>query len=485
MWEMLRSWRQAGADLSTSDRREVLEDLFVFGKDNQLPFYKRMSFLLVVSTIIACCGLMADSAAVVIGAMLVAPMMRPVMMSSAAITLGWSHYLYQALLLTLVMAIATVAIAALFALVSPDLVEIPGQVMARTAPTFFDLIIALAAGSGGAYTMTHKESSALPGVAMAVALLPPLASTGILLEFEQGQLALKAFILFFTNFAAMVLAATMTFLYLGIAPAKVRERSARSIRNYLTAFALLVVGVSVPLYFYSTEVWYDASYQANQSQELQTWLQKNELLIDDVQIDKARRIVFLKLIGPNPPVSVETLHTELKRARHDEFGGEGEPFRIEVLWTQTARFSWPPVESDIADERKLRQDYSVGLLAFDWYWIGTQYADGAWLRPGDGHHSAYSIRAVEPAIIELTTHCLSSRNAFELSQEGVDFDFEQQADNDCASAKVDNRFIADLNRAINIALDGDHMTLRLDSNLGVMHFQSEKPSPDKQPAGVQ
>ena len=88
MWEMLRSWRQAGADLSTSDRREVLEDLFVFGKDNQLPFYKRMSFLLVVSTIIACCGLMADSAAVVIGAMLVAPMMRPVMMSSAATSPG-------------------------------------------------------------------------------------------------------------------------------------------------------------------------------------------------------------------------------------------------------------------------------------------------------------------------------------------------------------------------------------------------------------
>ena len=72
----------------------------------------------VPSTIIACCGLLADSAAVVIGAMLVAPMMRPVMMSSAAITLGWSNYLYQALLLTLVMAISTVAIAGLFALVS-------------------------------------------------------------------------------------------------------------------------------------------------------------------------------------------------------------------------------------------------------------------------------------------------------------------------------------------------------------------------------
>jgi hypothetical protein len=99
MWEKLKEWRLAGADLNTIERREVLEDLFVFGKDNQVPFYKRMAYLLIVSTLIACCGLMADSAAVVIGAMLVAPMMRPVMISAAAITLGWSQYLYQALLL--------------------------------------------------------------------------------------------------------------------------------------------------------------------------------------------------------------------------------------------------------------------------------------------------------------------------------------------------------------------------------------------------
>ena len=128
MWEQLVKWRNAGADLSTTERREILEELFVFGKDNQLPFYKRMAFLLIVSTIIACCGLMADSAAVVIGAMLVAPMMRPVMISAAAITLGWTHYLIQALLLTLAMAVSTVGIAVLFAFVSPELVEIPGQV---------------------------------------------------------------------------------------------------------------------------------------------------------------------------------------------------------------------------------------------------------------------------------------------------------------------------------------------------------------------
>ena len=70
------------SELSPEERREVLEDLFVFGKDNQSPFLVRMSVLLVLSTIIATAGLISDSAAVVIGAMLVAPMMNPVMASA-------------------------------------------------------------------------------------------------------------------------------------------------------------------------------------------------------------------------------------------------------------------------------------------------------------------------------------------------------------------------------------------------------------------
>lgn len=73
------NWRLMTRELSSEERREVLEDLFVFGKDNQGPFLTRMAVLMVLSTIIATAGLLADSAAVVIGAMLVAPMMNPVM----------------------------------------------------------------------------------------------------------------------------------------------------------------------------------------------------------------------------------------------------------------------------------------------------------------------------------------------------------------------------------------------------------------------
>ena len=473
MLNLLRDWRYAGTELTAAERREVLEELFVLGKDNQLPFYKRMAYLLIVSTIIACCGLMADSSAVVIGAMLIAPMMRPVMISAAAITLGWTRHLYQALILTFVMALGAVGIASLFAWISPDIVTIPGQVLARTKPTYFDLVIALAAGSGGAFTMTHKESSAIPGVAMAVALLPPLASTGILLVFEENELAIKAFVLFFTNFAAMVLAGTLTFLYLGVSPPKARERSARSIRNFLLGFFMLVFGISVPLYFYSTEVWYDATYQANQSEELQTWLKENELIIDKVRVDEERRIVFLGLLGPNPPLNVEALHTEIEKAEIEESGLNVKPFSIEVLWTQTARFSWPPELTLQSDKRNLIQDYTNDLQMNSWYWIGTQYADGDWLRPAQ--RQSYTITTTGESSFNLMTNCIKGTGSYELSQENINVRFDGISDDSCATAKVDNRFITDLNHVINIQAEGENMSLRLDSDIGVMHFELVKP----------
>jgi uncharacterized hydrophobic protein (TIGR00271 family) len=172
-----RSWFSA-PELSPEERRAVLEDLFVFGKANQAPFLVRQTVLLVLSTIIATAGLISDSAAVVIGAMLVAPLMNPVMSAAGAVIMGWPHRYYQALLLLAAMAAGALLLSALLTLVSPELVILPEQVLARTRPTYWDLLIALAAGSAGAYTITRKESSAIPGVAVAVALLPPLASPG-------------------------------------------------------------------------------------------------------------------------------------------------------------------------------------------------------------------------------------------------------------------------------------------------------------------
>ena len=464
--------RLLSTELPENERREVLEELFVFGKENQRPFLNRMAVLLIVSTIIACCGLLSDSAAVVIGAMLVAPMMRPVMSTAAAITLGWSDHFYKSIILAAFMAVGAVLIALAFAWISPDLLEMPEQVMARTKPTYFDLIIALAAGAGGAYTMTRKESSAIPGVAMAVALLPPLASCGILLTFHEEELALKAFILFATNFAAMVLAGALMFMAVGISPVKQREKHGRRIRNYLIAFGILVMIISVPLYFYSTEVWYDATYKANQSEELTSWLEENQLYIEDVKIDYERNILYLKLIGPEPPLNVELLHNELDMLRREKHANSS-PFSIEVLWTKTANFSWPPHLSLKKDERLLKEDHSTTMLGIKWLWTGTQYADGDWLRPLNAEK--YSIQKTGENLFEVFTNCAEGTGSLEFAQEEISIKLEMTVATSCETIKTDERFITDINHAINVSVEDDHLSFLLHNDNGVMHFEKMKP----------
>jgi uncharacterized hydrophobic protein (TIGR00271 family) len=459
-----------GSRLSPEERREALENLFVFGRENQRPFLIRMAVLLLVSTVIASCGLLSDSAAVVIGAMLVAPLMRPVMAAAAAISLGWSKRLYSSLILTCCMAVAAVLIAICITYIAPHMIAIPAQVIARTKPTFFDLVIALAAGAGGAYVITRKEASSIPGVAISVALLPPLASCGILIVFSENEMALKAFILFFTNFAAMVMAGVLTFMAVGISPESTRKRSAKLIRNSLILFTLLVVAISVPLYFYSTEVWYDATYKANQSEDLQAWLAENELTIDSVKLDYEKRIVYMQLLGPNPPLNIGTLYDEIIQKKK-KAGEKVEPFRIEVGWSQQARFSWPPLPGEEQDERQLKQDYSKSLSKSKWYWVGTQYADGNWLRPLKEH--SYFVEPKGENSFTVTTSCGKQTGTYELHQESITVKIDALIDEKCVELKTEARFFDDFNEVINLDQDGNRLSLRISNDDGVMHFQKK------------
>ena len=116
-----------GKKLSPEERREVLENLFVLDKKGQRPFLYRMAMLLIISKVIATSGLLSNSAAVVIGAMLVAPLMRPVMAAAAAITLAWPRRFTESLLLVVLMAISAVLIAMAMTALGPDMIFLPEQ----------------------------------------------------------------------------------------------------------------------------------------------------------------------------------------------------------------------------------------------------------------------------------------------------------------------------------------------------------------------
>ncbi|MDD3269944.1 MAG: TIGR00341 family protein [Syntrophomonadaceae bacterium] len=167
--------------------------------------------LVVLSTIIASFGLLAGSTAVVIGAMLVAPLMGPIFGIGLGVSNGDTRLTKTAIFSELIGIIMVITIAVLIGLI-PIRLGLTPEILSRTQPNIYDIIIALFSGFAGAYALVdEKIGSALPGVAIATALVPPLAACGICLALQEWSLAGGAFLLFFVNLIAIELAAAMIY----------------------------------------------------------------------------------------------------------------------------------------------------------------------------------------------------------------------------------------------------------------------------------
>ncbi|WP_324827933.1 DUF389 domain-containing protein [Qipengyuania zhejiangensis] len=203
------------------DNREAFNLLFFNLKSHwKLPF----ALMLAMSACIATLGLSENSAAVVIGAMVVAPLGQPILALGASIALGWKQEMLRLFGLVLAGSVGVMAVAYLINLVLP--VATPNeQVLARTAPDLRDLGIALAAGVAGAYGYYRSEfSTVLSGVAIAVALVPPLCVAGMMLEDQRFLLAEGALLLFFTNLAGIAVASLLVFFLSGTFAAPDRRK---------------------------------------------------------------------------------------------------------------------------------------------------------------------------------------------------------------------------------------------------------------------
>ncbi len=203
--------------LTDRDRERILRGLFHdgyrFGR-----FARRFAALMTMSVLIAVMGLLADSTAVVIGAMLVAPLMSPVLGAAAALVLGYRRQVVRQIVVLTVGSAGAVGLAALTSLAFPGTMDpLPAEILARTSPNMLDLGIALAAGAAGAYTHIRRAAAdAITGVAVAVALVPPLAVVGICLEIGSYDLAAGAVLLFLANVTGIIMSAALTFLVCGL-----------------------------------------------------------------------------------------------------------------------------------------------------------------------------------------------------------------------------------------------------------------------------
>jgi uncharacterized hydrophobic protein (TIGR00271 family) len=239
---LLRALRQALPALSTKRQQEIRD---VLERDAQpgVNFF----VLIVLSCLIAALGLLLNSPAVVIGAMLIAPLMSPILALSMGLILGDLRMVRSSVEALLKGVALAVLITAFVGLLSPLKVT-TDEMLARGQPTPLDMVVALASGIAGAYATARKNvSAALPGVSIAAALMPPLATAGLGLAMGNAHVAGGAMLLFLTNIAAISLAASLVFILLGIRPQRWGPDSRRQLRRRLIASLLVLLAIAVPL----------------------------------------------------------------------------------------------------------------------------------------------------------------------------------------------------------------------------------------------
>lgn len=317
-----------------ADAREAIGELIPEGPGIG-EFVLRFSALTVLSAAIAAFGLLADSGAVVIGAMLVAPLMTPIMAASAATVTAENRRLVRALGVLALGTVLAIAVGWVVSVVAGggvvDSSALPGEIQSRTYPSLLDLGIAISAGAAAGYIQPRRSAiSALPGVGIAVALVPPLATVGITLQLDLANESWNALLLYFTNLAAIVFSAGVVLLATGFRP---HERSGQgALRRRLAVTLGAVVVVAVPLALHTRQVVADERLQHAVYDAVKAWDPEVRVLEVDAVARGGRAEVELLLVGRAESPSVWGLAGEIR----DRHGG---PVDLEVLYQRDRSYT--------------------------------------------------------------------------------------------------------------------------------------------------
>lgn len=326
-----RKWlreRDVGDDM----RESVVNDLYFEepgGTQKQVGFW----VLLILSTTIATLGILADSTAVVIGAMLVAPLMTPILGISAGIVNGWTVRVGRAFA-TVVGGVTVSILTAWIVSAWVDhlvLDSANSQILSRINPTLTDMLIAVAAGAAGAYaTVDKRVSSSITGVAIAVALVPPLGVVGILLQTGSFGDASGAFLLFLTNLVTIILAAALMFVITGFAIVARLRKNREKMKTVWAMVLLATLIILLPLAFASEGIVSSAARQGTVNDIASEWLGDSELL-EIRRVEVKGNLVTLVLTGEGEIPSIAELDAALTESFNTEMTTVVQYFPSEVL----------------------------------------------------------------------------------------------------------------------------------------------------------
>jgi uncharacterized hydrophobic protein (TIGR00271 family) len=288
------------------DKEDLLRlegELFFEGAKRRAS-YERFAVLLFLSTIIATFGVLADSAATVIGAMIIAPLMLPIMATAAAMVMGNMPRAARSLLVVALGIAGVIGIAFVSSFFQAGVISFSGntQIVSRISPSAKDLVIALACGAAGAFCMSRKDiANSLPGVAISISLVPPLCVVGIGLSEQKWAVAAGSMLLFLTNFLSILLAGGGMLALLGLNAAARRRVPGEGQRKAFTAVSLCVLIVAIPLAATSYRVAKETQAEFMTRNRAPEWLEDSAFELQRIEADGDVIEVIIAGFGDPPP----------------------------------------------------------------------------------------------------------------------------------------------------------------------------------------
>jgi uncharacterized hydrophobic protein (TIGR00271 family) len=272
--------------------------------------------LLLFATVIATYGVLSDSTATVIGAMIVAPLMAPIMATTAAVVMGSSQRALHAFGLTIAGILTVIIFAYLLSSVVPDVTisfTSNGEIISRINPGLYALLTALGAGAAGAFITSRAEiADSMGGVAIAISLVPPLCVVGISLQQGQLDATAGALLLFFTNYLAILLAGGVVLLIVGLGKVAVTQEHGRIRRRGLALFVVGILLVAIPLTLTTVQAVTRSVQNQRATAEVNAWLEGTSFQVVAVNVND--KFVFATVEGSGELKPTQQLANQLAAA---------------------------------------------------------------------------------------------------------------------------------------------------------------------------
>lgn len=298
---------------------------------------------IILASVIATGGIAADSTAVIVGSMLVAPLMSPMIGVALAAVMGRPRSTARALAITIFGMVLSIIVSMLIGLAIPVGIDTSSntQIVSRAAPRLVDFVIALASSFMASIIILRDDiPDALAGVAISASIVPPLCVVGVALALGNTAAAKGSFLLFLTNFLAIQVAGMLTFAAMGLGTRVYSENSKKMRTIWYGTIGLCVLILMIPLTVTSNSMVNNAIHEKTIRTTATNWLEGTSYRLSSIDVDSGH--VTIEVIGSGTKPSMKLLG-----ARLQEQGIEVDDIRMAVVHEEWYR---PSVHPDIAQK---------------------------------------------------------------------------------------------------------------------------------------